>query len=237
MRFRSAQRLSLAIAAGALLTFVPLALAQYGLGSPSTGANPGGDSLSDRYNKAKRGATIDEWVRRLREDDPETRLEAVKSLGESGDPKANDYLMQAVGDPDPRIQSKAIDYLGKIRATDATTFLIQRLFMTGTSDHFRHRILMALGKIGDSRASRPVLEFLERDIDGDIRGTAIYAIGEIGDVTIRQDLERLRDRETHPRLKRLASEALAKISARQPAKVEAAHAFPTALDAALQPER
>ncbi|MGH7857208.1 MAG: HEAT repeat domain-containing protein [Candidatus Binatia bacterium] len=235
MRTPIAHRISFATAAGALLALTALAEAQYGLGSPSTGANPGSDSLSDRYNKAKRGATIDEWVRRLREDDPETRLEAVKSLGDSGDPKANDYLMQAVGDPDPRIQSKAIDYLGKIRATDATTFLIQRLFMTGTSDPLRHRILMALGKIGDSRASRPILEFLERDVDDDIRGTAIFAIGEIGDTTIHDDLARLRDRETHPRLKRLASDALAKISARQPVKVEE-HDFPTALDAALQTE-
>jgi HEAT repeat protein len=237
---KPAERGVLAVAGGVLLTAVGLAHAQYssgfGGGSSPTGLGQG-DSLSDRYNKAKRGANIEEWVRRLGDDNPETRLEAVKSLGDSGDPKANDYLMQAAGDPDPRIQSKAIDYLGKIRATDATIFLIQRLFMTGTTDPLRHRILMALGKIGDSRASRPILEFLERDAAPDIRGTAIYAVGEIGDVTIRDDLERLRDREPHPRLKRLVTDALAKISARQPQRVEEAHAFPTALDAALKPER
>lgn len=208
------------------------------------GGPPGGDigsgqsdPLRDRYKKAKEGANIDEWVRRLGEDDPERRLEAVKSLGDSGDPKANDYLMQAVGDPDPRVQSKAVEYLGRIRAADATLFLIQRLFMNGTQEPLRHRILLALGKIGDSRASRPILEFLERDVDPDIRGTGIYAIGEIGDATILENLRSFREREEDPRLRRLADEALAKISTRRPPEPKDTGVFPTALDAALQPDR
>ena len=220
----------------ALLLMPAAADAQYGIGD--SGSQIGGqDSLSQRYNKARKGATLEEWVRRLSDDDPETRLEAVKSLGDSGDAEANKYLMQAVGDPDPRIQSKAVEYLGKVRATDSTIFLIQRLFMTGTTDPLRHRILMALGKIGDARASRPILEFLERDVDPDMRGTAIYALGEIGDATIHEDLKHLRDEENHPRLRRLADEALAKISSRQPQGEPEARVFPTALEAALTPER
>jgi HEAT repeat protein len=214
------------------------AAAQFGstyADNPS-GIAGGSDNITDRYNRARRGTTIDEWVRRLKDDDPEIRLEAVKSLGDSGDPKANDYLMQGVGDPDPRIQSKAVEYLGKVQATDATTFLIQRLFMTGTSDPLRHRILMALGKIGDSRASRPLLELLNRDIDPDMRGTAIYALGDIGDTSIRQALEALREREEHPLLKRLISESLVKIETRQPSAPLQARIFPTALEAALQTE-
>jgi HEAT repeat protein len=235
-----ARAMVLGLAAAWALTASPAA-AQYGGGSPgglgSSGLGFGNDSMRERYNKAKNGANIDEWVRRLGDDDPAKRLEAVKSLGDSGDPKANAYLMQAVGDSDPRIQTKAVDYLGRTRATDSTLFLIQRLFMTGTNEALRHRILMALGKIGDSRASRPILEFVERDIAPDIRGTGIYAVGEIGDLSIRDDLMAFRDREADPRLRRLADEALAKIATRQAVPVRDAGAFPTALDAALQTER
>ncbi len=228
------------VVVAALVLFARPGLAQYGVGSgPSSGLGFGGDHTAhDRYNKAKNGANIEEWARRLNDEDANKRFDAVKSFGDSGDPKANAYLMQAVGDPDPRIQSKAVDYLGKIRATDSTLFLIQRLFMNGTNEALRHRILLALGKIGDSRASRPILDFVERDVDPDIRGTGIYAIGVIGDLSIHDDLTAFRDRETDPRLKRLADEALAKISSRQPPpSARDAGSFPTALDAALQTDR
>lgn len=204
------------------------------LGNPSS-LSGGGDQLSERYNKAKKGVTIDEWVRRLADDDPGIRLEAVKSLGDSGEAEANTYLMQAVGDPDPRVRAKAVDYLGKVRATDATLFLIQRLFMRGTEDALRHRVLMALGKIGDSRASRPILEFLGRDLEPDIRGTAIYTLGEVGDASIEQELRELAETEMHPGLKRLAYDAIAKVTARQQAAKNES-IFPTALDAALRTE-
>jgi HEAT repeat protein len=192
-----------------------------------------GDPLRQRYNKAKNGANLSEWVNRLGDDEPEKRLEAVKSLGDSGDGKANDYLMQAVGDPDPRVSSKAVEYLGKVRATDATTFLIQRLFMTGTKEPLRHRILMALGKIGDPRASQPILEFVQRDLNPDIRGTGLYAVGEIGDASVLQELRAIRETEADRRLQRVIDEAVTKIASRQATEVRDPDAFPTALDAAL----
>ena len=228
-----AQRTIPIIALGALLLTTSGSVAQL---SNRSSLNQGGrDQLGDRYNNAKRGVSIDEWVRRLGEDDPATRLDAVKSLGESGEPAANHFLMQAVGDTDPRVRAKAVDYLGRARATNATLFLIQRLFVRGTEDALRHRVLMALGKIGDSRASRPILEFLGRDLEPDIRGTAIYTLGEVGDSSIEQDLRELAESEEHPRLKRLITDALAKVSARQTAMKDQT-AFPTAIDAALQPE-
>ena len=215
------------IALGALLLTTSGSVAQL---SNRSSLNQGG-----RDNNAKRSVSIDKWVRRIGEDDPAARLDAVKSLGESGEPAANHFLMQAVGDTDPRVRAKAVDYLGRARATNATLFLIQRLSVRGTEDALRHRVLMALGKIGDSRASRPILEFLGRDLEPDIRGTAIYTLGEVGDGSIEQDLRELAESEEHPRLKRLITDALAKVSARQTAMTDQT-AFPTAIDAALQPE-
>lgn len=221
--------------------------AQYGGGGSSLADPDGGplggtgSNVRQRYDKARKGSSITEFIDRLKEEnDPEMRLEAVKSLGESGDEKAIDHLMQAANDKDPRIQAKAVEYLGSIRATSATLFLIQKLFVTGTPAPLRHRILYALGRIGDSKASRPILEFIERDVSPDVRGTGIYAIGEIGDRTIKEDLKRLREVEPDPRLQRLIDEALQKIAFRQPApdaERRAFNPFPSPLEAALAVEQ
>ena len=216
------------------------AAAQYEVpGSASSVFSSAGDSsVQTRYNKAKKGANLNEWVRRLSDDDPEKRLEAVKSLGDSNDPKSIDYLIQAVNDTDPRVQAKAVDYLGRLHAADSTPFLVQKLFTVGTKERLRQRIVMALGKIGDPRASQPLLHYVMQDGNPDIRGCGIYAIGEIADQSIRDELKRFAEVESDPRLKRLADEALIKIATRQPAPVTRNPAsFPTALDAALATER
>lgn len=240
------RRLSSLCALLALLltvSFLPSAYAQYGGGGGPGGDNTifgsGGDNTAlTRYNKAKRGASLSEFVKRLGDDDPSKRLEAVKSLGDSNDAKAIDYLIQAVNDPDPRVESKAVDYLGKLHAADSTPFLIQKLFTIGTKQKLRQRIVMTLGKIGDPRASRPLLQFVMQDGNPDIRGCGIYAIGEIGDQSIRDELQQFTDYEEDPHLKRLASEALTKIATRQPPPVPRdPSSFPTALDAALSTER
>jgi HEAT repeat protein len=198
----------------------------------------GGDTnVTERYNKAKKGANIGEWVRRLNDDDPETRLEAVKSLGESGDAKAVEPLMQAAGDQDPRVQAKAVDFLGTTRATDATFFLVQRLFLADTPDPLRHRILNALGKIGDPAASRPILDYVSRDTPLDLRGTGIFALGEIGDPAARGDLVAMLDSERDARLRILIQEAVTKIDTRQAAPQKNEGPFPSPLEAALQTER
>lgn len=201
-------------------------------------SSAGESSVQSRYNKAKSGANLTEWVRRLNDDDPNRRLEAVKSLGDSNDAKAIDYLIQAVGDPDPRIEAKAVDYLGKLHAADSTPFLIQKLFTVGTRDKLRHRILMTLGKIGDPRASWPILQYVMQTEDLDSRGCGLFAIGEIADASIRDELKRFSEVEDDPRLKRLASDALIKIATRQPPPApKNPSIFPTALEAALSTER
>ena len=237
MRFRWLSPVLLLALAGP----VPRGFAQYEVpGSASSVFSSAGDSsVQNRYNKAKRGANISEWVKRLGDDDAAKRLDAVKSLGDSNDPKAIDYLIQAVNDPDPRVEAKAVDYLGRLHAADSTPFLVQKLFTVGTKDKLRQRIVMTLGKIGDPRASHPLLQYVMQDGGNpDIRGAGIYAIGEIADQSIRDELKRFSEVEEDPRIKRLADEALIKIATRQPPPVmRNAASFPTALDAALATER
>src|SRR5262245_25578085 len=209
----------------------------FGLGTNDLVSSGGGQSPEERYQKAAHGANISDWAKRLNDDDPSKRLDAVKSFGESNDPKAIDYLIQAVNDPDPRVEAKAVDYLGRLHAADSTMFLIQKLFTVGTRDRLRQRIVMTLGKIGDPRASKPLLQYVSQDVNPDIRGAGIFALGEIADKSISEELQRFSDGQSDPRLKRLASEALAKVSTRVPAPATKMSPFPTALEAALATER
>lgn len=239
MRFVSSPRATVWLPLIAAVLLASPASAQYGVpGAGSVFSSAGDSGVQQRYNKAKKGQNLNEWVKRLGDDDPDKRLEAVKSLGDSGDPKAVDYIVQAVGDSDPRIQAKAVDYLGKLRASDSTPFLVQKLFTVGTKQPLRHRILVSLGKIGDARASQPILQYVMQDANRDTRGTGIYAIGEIGDQSIRDELQQFRDHEDDPMLQRLCSEALIKIATRQPPpNAKDPSSLPTALDAALQTDR
>ncbi len=173
------------------------------------------NQLRQRYDKNTKGTSIDDFVKRLQSDDPEQRLEAVKSLGASKDDKAVEYLIQAMGDPDIRVQVKAIEMLGEMRATDATPVLIQSLFLRTTDPQMKQLILVALGKIGDTRAARPITEFLQRDLDPATRGTAIFALGDIGAPESEEVLSRLATADNDPTVQRLANEALNKVQAHQ----------------------
>ena len=85
--------------------------------------------VQDRYQRETKGGTkLEDFVKKLESSDADQRLEGVKSLGESKEPKATAYLIQAVGDPDARVQCKAIDLLANLRADDATPVLVQYLF-------------------------------------------------------------------------------------------------------------
>src|SRR6185295_14182073 len=119
--------------------------------------------VQQRYNEARKGKNIDEWTKRLNDPDPAKRLEAVKSLGDSGQPEAIEYLIQATGDPDEAVRIKAIDYLGKLRATDATQVLVQKLFMRDVEPPLKQRILVALGRMGDAKAAQPISEFIKQN--------------------------------------------------------------------------
>ena len=176
--------------------------------------------VQQRYNDAKKGKSIDEWTKRLNDPDPAQRLEAVKSLGDSGQPEAIEYLIQATGDPSEAVKIKAIDYLGKLRATDATQVLVQKLFMSDVEPPLKQRILVALGRIGDTKAAQPISEFLKQDTDAAISGTAIFTLGEIGDAGVIPHLEQMQRNASNPHLARLAGEAIQKIQLRiSPASV------------------
>jgi HEAT repeat protein len=176
-----------------------------------------GQQVRERYDKSTKGASLEDFVKKLNSDDAEKRLEGVKSLSETKDNKAIEYLIQATGDRDIRVQVKAIAALGDMRATDATPVLIQYLSRRTVENNLKQLILAALGKIGDARAARPITEFLQRDLDPATRGTAIFALGEIGAPESTDTLSKLAQTDADPTVRRLANEALAKVQHHQAA--------------------
>jgi len=173
------------------------------------------DQVRQRYDKTTKGSNLDDFVRNLNSDDPAKRLQGLKSLTDSKDPKAIEYIVGAIGDSDMRIKAKAIDALGNLRATEATPVLVQHLFLRDTDADVKQRILASLGKIGDPRAAKPIGEFLERDLDPAMRGTAIYALGDIGSVESLPLLDKIAETDGNKTIERLAKEAAEKVKYHQ----------------------
>jgi HEAT repeat protein len=189
-------------------TFLPtLAMAQLPLQEPRT-------RLRERYRAPQNNAKLDDNLRKLQSDEPETRLEGVRGLGELNDSKSIEHLLGAANDPDMRIRIKAIDTLGNIKAKEAVPLLIQRIFMRDTDLGTKQHILASLGKIGDTRATQPITDFLARDVDPTVRGNAIFALGEIGDEAALPALEAIASNGEQEMLHGLAQEAIRRIRRR-----------------------
>ncbi len=165
------------------------------------------------YEKGGQGTTLDALTKQFASDDPGKRLEAVKALGSTKDSRAVGLLIQAISDADVRVQAKAVQVLGDMRASEATPVLIDCLLMRTSEPNMRQLILASLGKIGDTRAAQPLAEFLHRDLDTATRGTAVYALGEIGASESVETLDQLAQSDPDETIRRLAREAKGKIEA------------------------
>ena len=202
--------------AGARTCFMfPLLMVLSAAPASAQHAGHGGPQMFAQPAPSTKGASIDESVKQLSSSDPIKRLQAVKALGASKDEKAVASLIQAIGDSDVRVQAKAMQMLGDMRATDATPVLVQYLFLRTTSGDMKQLILASLGKIGDTRAARPLMEFLQRDLDLATRDTAVFALGEIGASDSVEALERIAQADEDQTVRRLAGEAKTKIEQHQ----------------------
>ena len=157
-------------------------------------------------------AKLDEALRKFQAPDQPTRLEGVHMLGMVEDQtKAIAYLLEGVNDSDMAIRLASIDTLGQSRAKDSVGPLIQQLFMRGTDDIAMQHIVVALGRIGDPRATKPLVDFLARDTNPKLRGTAIFALGEIRDEDALEPLGRLAEQTDDTSLRNVAQAAMRKI--------------------------
>jgi HEAT repeat protein len=148
--------------------------------------------------------------------DPRVRAEALDKLRSVNDPRAQEMLIEGLTDPDIRVKVRAIDLLGAQQATAAVPLMTQQLFLRETQAVVKLHIVAALGRIGDSRGTLPIVGYLKEASDDQTRGTAVFALGEIGDPHATDILVQTVTNDRNPMVRKLAQESLEKIDGELP---------------------
>jgi HEAT repeat protein len=171
--------------------------------------------VRDRYNRISRGANSAEWAKRLSDEDVAIRLEAVESLGQVDDMEESlGPLLDALADSDQRVRVKAVNYLGARRQHAAVPVLLQKLFLSEVKVDERTQVLIALGRIGDPRASKQLLNCAKAATSDTVRSAALYALGESGTPEVTEALSKFSETSSDQQVKQLAGDAIKKIEAR-----------------------
>jgi hypothetical protein len=124
-------------------------------------------------------------IQRLNDPNYEVRRDAAKALGELGDPRALEPLIQALDAP-PGLEGTAAllvryaaaEALGDIKDTRAVDPLVRAL--DDPNDVVRRESAKALGKLKDPRAFEPLLRALRTE-DYQTVGGAAEGLGDFGD--------------------------------------------------------
>lgn len=156
----------------------------------------------------------------LKDADPNVRVQELKKLRDLQDPEVNKILINSLSDPDIRVKVKAVDLLGARQANEAVGPMSQLLFLRSTEPFVKLHVTAALGRIGDARGALPVMQYLEEQkASGDderARGTAVFALGEIGNEKATEMLTQVVANDKSEMVRRLAQEALQKIDGELP---------------------
>jgi HEAT repeat protein len=155
--------------------------------------------------------------KRFSDADPRVRVEGLEKLRYvSNANDANEILYRGLSDVDVRVRIKAIDVLGARGVNDAVGLMSQQLFLRETPAIEKLHLVAALGRIGDARGTMPILEYLDEAEDEDSRGTAVFALGEIGDPHANDKLIQVVQNDRSAMVRKLAQEALEKIDGELP---------------------
>ncbi len=211
-----------AFALGVALAVPGLALAQYGgqgLGS-ALSSNPmshqSHTGMEQHAAKETPFKIIKDVKLGLKDADPNVRVTELNKLRPLDDPEVNGILIQSISDPDVRVKIKAIDILGAREANAGVPPMSSMLFLRSTEPLVKLHLVAALGRIGDVKGELPVMQFLTEEQDERARGTAVFALGEIGSDKASPMLNRIIAGDQSPMVRRLAQEALQKVDGELP---------------------
>jgi HEAT repeat protein len=209
---------SIAALAVGLMTVPGIARAQFSpVGkSPMLQSNDHLDDNGRRAGKETDDNIVRDATKAMDDASPKVRIDALNKLRFVHSPKAVDLLLKGLADPDVRVKVKAIDILGARQTTEAVPSMCQYLFLRSTEPVVKLHIAAALGRIGDSRGALPVMQYLTGASDERERGTAVYALGEIGDDKADDVLTKTASDDPSPTVGHLAQEALEKIQGELP---------------------
>ncbi|HUA35716.1 MAG TPA: HEAT repeat domain-containing protein [Candidatus Binataceae bacterium] len=217
-----------AIAAAALVT-PRAALAQFQYGGQGLGSamssnamshqgqvRPGVDDIASQAAQETPFKIIKDVKLGLKDADPNVRVSELIKLRNLRDPEVDPILMQSMADPDIRVKMKAIDILGARECNASVTQMSQMLFLRSTEPIVKLHLVAALGRIGDSQGTVPIMQYMAEDQDEKARGTAVFALGEIGSDQCAPLLRRVSDEDQSQMVRRLANEALKKVDGELP---------------------
>ena len=221
------RNLFVALALGVALAIPELAFAQYGgqgIGSALSSnpmshqgqVKPGVDDMQGNAAAETPFKVIKDVKLGLKDADPTVRVTELERLRFLQDPEVNQILTNSISDPDVRVKIKAIDILGAREANDAVTPMSTMLFLRSTEPIVKLHLVAALGRIGDTQGVLPVMQYLGEDQDERGRGTAVFALGEIGSDKATSLLNAVVAQDQSPMVRRLAKEALQKVSGEMP---------------------
>jgi hypothetical protein len=205
----------------ALVIWPAAARAQFGgLSAPGGAGNLMGNMMSGAGQKGQETKSPDQLEQDAKKGmgdaDPRVRAESLDKLRGISDPKAQEILVEGLTDSDIRVKIRAIDILGAQQATSSVPLMTQQLFLRETQPVVKLHIVAALGRIGDSRGTLPVVGYLKEAPDDSARGTAVFALGEIGDPHATDILVQTVANDKNPMVRKLAQESLEKIDGELP---------------------
>lgn len=215
----------MALLSAGVLMFAGEARAQIGGPGGNGYAGPqGAFSTFEKMENAVPGRTskqdsdiIKEAKRKITDADPRVRTDGCEKLRYVGDSAAaNELLFRALNDTDVRVRIKAIDVLGARGSNEAVPVMAQDLFLRETPTVEKLHLVAALGRIGDSRGTLPIIEYLDQTDEPSSRGTAVFALGEIGDPRANDKLIQIVKGDEAPMVRKLAEEAIEKIDGELP---------------------
>jgi HEAT repeat protein len=204
-----------------LLIVLPgIARAQFGGGgAPDLGNNIFGQAMRSTQGGPKAKTPQEAFAdasKKIDDVDPRVRVAALDELENANTPEANGLLMRELTDPDLRVKVKAIDLLGVHQFKDAVPLLSEQMFLRDTPEIVKLHSVAALGRIGDQAGTLPVMQYLQTQTDERARGTAVFALGEMGNPKAMDTLTQIIGNDRSPMVRKLAQEALAKINGELP---------------------
>jgi HEAT repeat protein len=219
---RARSMMTAALLAGAMI--IPAAASAQMLGGPNGQRN--GTMPLQALEQAgpgslrNTGKSVDEAIREAKrkfaDADPRVRVDGLEKLRYVDSNDANEILFRGISDTDVRVRIKAIDVLGARSVSDAVPIMTQELFLRETPPVEKLHLVAALGRIGDQRGTMPIVNYLKQTDDSASRGTAVYAVGEIGDPSANDELIDIVSKDPSPMVRKLAREALEKIDGELP---------------------
>ena len=221
------RNLFFSFALGVALAVPHLAFAQYGgqgLGSALSSnpmshqgnVKPGVDDINANAMQETPFKIIKDVQLGLKDADPTVRVSELIKLRYLQDPEVNLIVINSLSDPDVRVKVKAIDILGAREANDAVPPMSSMLFLRSTEPIVKLHLVAALGRIGDAQGAMPVMQYLGEDQNERGRGTAVFALGEIGSDKAIPLLNMVIAQDQSAMVRRLAQEALQKVNGEMP---------------------